>query len=101
MESFKLIPGSDHQGEDPIVVQKGERIELCATSLDNGIGSGHGLGIPQFGVNIGPVAKDETKCATFTADEAGEFDMLCTIQCSQPGAGGGHSNMRGTFIVEE
>lgn len=95
-ESFKFTPGT----EEPLVVQQGQTIELTATAVDNGIGQGHGLGIPAFDVNLAPVFTDEPKTTTFVADEAGEFDMLCTIQCSQPNAGEGHSNMTGTFIVE-
>lgn len=96
-DSFSFTPGSD----EPIVVQQGETIEMTATALDNGIGQGHGLGIIGYpDATLEPLYKDEEKTTTFVADEAGEFQMYCTIQCSQPNAGQGHSNMLGTFIVE-
>lgn len=96
MRSFEFEPGSD----DPIVVQQGQTIKLCTTSEDDGIGAGHGLGIPAYDVNLAPVVEGVEKCTTFTADEAGEFRIECTVQCSQPGAGSGHEDMIGTFIVE-
>ena len=101
MESFKLIPGSTHKGEDPLVVQQGQTIRLRATATDNGLGSGHGLAIDAFGVNLAPVTKDQEQTATFTAEEAGEYEMYCSVQCSQPGAGSGHEGMTGTLVVEE
>jgi heme/copper-type cytochrome/quinol oxidase subunit 2 len=96
MSSFKFEPGS----EEPIVVSQGDTVKLCCTAEDNGIGAGHGLGIPAYDVNVAPVTTEDEKCTEFAADEAGEFRMQCTIQCSQPGAGGGHKDMVGTFIVE-
>jgi cytochrome c oxidase subunit 2 len=100
MESFKLIPGSTHKGEDPLVVQQGDTIRLRATATDNGLGSGHGLAIDAFGVNLVPVRTEQSQTTTFTADEAGEYEMYCSIQCSQPGAGSGHESMTGTLVVE-
>lgn len=90
-------------GWDPseIEVARGEAIELVVSVEDDGIGDGHGLAIPAFDVGIAPIYPDQSESAVFVADEVGEFQMLCSVQCSQPGAGTGHEQMIGSFTVTE
>lgn len=95
-ESFTFTPGTD----EPLTLKAGETVKLTATAKDDGIGQGHGLGIPKLDVDLQPLYPDEPKSIIFTPAEPGEYTMLCTIQCSQPGAGSGHSDMVGTVVVE-
>ena len=74
---------------DPIVVKKGERVRLIATSTD----VTHGLGIEDLGINL-ELAPGEESRAEFTAEKAGEFHIHCTVYC-----GSGHRGMHGTLRV--
>jgi cytochrome c oxidase subunit 2 len=75
---------------EPIVVKKGERIRLVATSTD----VTHGIAISEYKVNLViPVGK--TVSQEFTADKEGRFPTHCSVFC-----GPGHGKMRGTFIVK-
>jgi cytochrome c oxidase subunit 2 len=70
-----------------ITVKKGTSVTL---TLENKEGF-HGLGIPGYDINL-----KGGESQTFVADEAGEFEFACTIQC-----GAGHSTMLGKLIVTE
>ncbi len=74
-----------------IVVKKGDRVRLTATSRD----VPHGVFIKEYGVNV-KVEKGKEEVVTFTADKAGEFPILCSFYC-----GVGHHRMRATLVVEE
>jgi len=85
MSQFSFSP-------DTITVKKGEKVKITVTSKD----VTHSLLIPEFNVNSGPVAKDQSGAVEFTADKAGAFDFRCATVC-----GVGHKDMKGTLIVEE
>lgn len=76
---------------DPIAARLGEKVRLVVTSTD----VVHGLSIPDYGINIS-LPEKEAVSAEFVADKAGVFHIFCSIYC-----GTGHSNMRGTLIVQE
>jgi cytochrome c oxidase subunit 2 len=75
---------------DTITVNKGDRVVLSIRSVD----VTHGISIPDFGVNerLEPGKVTEVE---FVADKTGTFSFVCSVFC-----GAGHSNMRGTLIVE-
>ena len=74
---------------DPIVVKKGEKVRLIATSTD----VTHGLGIEDLEINL-ELAPGEESRAEFTPETAGEFHIHCTVYC-----GSGHGDMHGTLRV--
>lgn len=76
-----------------ITVDKGDKVKLTITSIDSGVGSGHGFFLSSFGINE-RLTKDNTVTVEFVADKVGSFTFFCNIFC-----GSGHSSMRGTLIV--
>ena len=74
-----------------IEVQVGEPVRLMVKSADGP----HGFEIKRFRISrelargAAPVAID------FTADEAGEFPILCSLFCGE-----GHEDMKGTLVVQ-
>lgn len=75
---------------EPIVVKKGERVRLVATSTD----VTHGIAIPEFKINL-VIPTGKTSSIEFTADKEGTFRTHCSVFC-----GLGHGKMRGTFVVK-
>ncbi|MEE8401578.1 MAG: cupredoxin domain-containing protein [Candidatus Hydrothermarchaeaceae archaeon] len=75
-----------------ITVKKGDTVKLKILSND----VTHGLIIPQFNVNTGPIQVGKVKTVEFTADKAGSFIFYCSVLCS-----GEHHLMKGTLIVED
>ncbi len=75
---------------DTITVNKGDTVILNVESID----VNHGISIPQFGVgeSLSPGKKVTVE---FVADKAGTFSFYCSVYCGE-----GHSNMKGTLIVE-
>jgi cytochrome c oxidase subunit 2 len=69
-----------------IHVKKGDNVKITLTSDDGG----HGFTIPDYNVTI-----NGNGSAEFTADKAGTFEFHCSVMC-----GSGHSQMKGTLIVE-
>lgn len=84
MKQFSFTPHT-------ITVQKGDTVRLTLTSKD----VSHGFAIDEFGINSGPVAKNQQKTVEFIANKAGTFTFRCSVVC-----GSGHSSMKGTLIVE-
>lgn len=76
---------------EPIVVKKGERVRLVATSTD----VTHGIAIPEYKVNLA-IPAGKTASAEFSADKEGSFPTHCSVFC-----GLGHGKMRGTFVVNQ
>jgi len=74
-----------------ITVKKGDLVKLKITSLD----VTHGFSLPDFNVNANLEPGKETT-VEFTADKAGSFTFFCSVFC-----GSGHSEMKGTLVVEE
>ncbi len=84
MEKFTFTPST-------ITVNKGDTVKLTITSLD----VTHGVVIPEFNINV-QAKKGETETVEFIADKAGTFTFYCAVYC-----GSGHSEMKGTLIVNE
>lgn len=76
---------------DQIIVNKGERIKLSIKSID----VAHGFSLPDFDINT-RLEPGETKVVEFIANKAGTFSFFCSVYC-----GSGHSDMKGTLIVNE
>ncbi len=75
---------------DPIVVKKGEKVRLVASSLD----VAHGISIPEFNFNLSIPAGKES-AAEFSADKEGTFTSYCSVYC-----GTGHGKMQGKLVVK-
>ena len=58
------------------------------------VDKGHGFALPDFGVSVGRLTNGESETVEFVADKTGSFSFFCTVVC-----GSGHSQMRGTLIV--
>ncbi len=75
---------------DPIVVKKGEKVRVIASSTD----VTHGISIPEFKLNLTiPAGKEST--AEFSADKEGTFTAYCSVYC-----GTGHGKMQGKLMVK-
>ena len=53
----------------------------------------HGFSLPDFSINS-RLNPGQTTTVEFTADKTGTFTFFCSVQCGE-----GHSNMKGTLIV--
>ncbi|HLD02098.1 MAG TPA: cupredoxin domain-containing protein [Candidatus Nanoarchaeia archaeon] len=75
---------------DPIMMKAGEKyiIELTAVDVP------HGFLVPDLGVNV-RVTPGEVKRVSVIPQEAGTYEVKCHVYCGE-----GHSNMKGTIIVE-
>lgn len=82
-KQWEFVPGT-------IRVKKGEKVRLVVTSAD----AVHGIMLSEYNINKS-VKPGETVTIEFTADKAGTFAMICSVQC-----GAGHADMRGQLIVE-
>ena len=89
--------GAEHHLLDPatITVQKGDHIVLIVTNKDQS--DTHGLGIPDLGLDTGPLGPGQTSKLEFNADTAGTFK----IRCSVPGCAPDHAQMIGQLIVTQ
>jgi len=82
VKQWEFIPST-------ITVNQGDTVRLFIRSID----VTHGFGLPEFGVSARLSPGRET-IVDFVADKRGTYSFLCTVSC-----GAGHSNMRGTLIV--
>lgn len=79
-----------------IVVKKGEKIKLFIASEDAPHGFEiEGFTIPNWNIDK-PIIKGKVSVIEFTPNEAGSWEMVCTVYC-----GPGHNGMKGKFIVRE
>ena len=79
-----------------VVLKKGEKSRLIVQTTDVQHGfEVEGLEIPDWDIDT-IIKKGDTRIIEFTPDEAGAWDMVCTVYC-----GPGHNGMRGKFIVRE
>jgi cytochrome c oxidase subunit 2 len=74
-----------------ITAKKGETITLRIRAQD----VDHGFSMPPFVPNL-VLAPGVTQEVTFTVNQAGTFDYVCTVVC-----GTGHTSMRGRMTVTE
>jgi heme/copper-type cytochrome/quinol oxidase subunit 2 len=77
-----------------IEVNGGDTVRLKITSLDDGVGDGHGLGILEFGMSE-VIRADQTVIFEFVADRTGTFTFFCSRYC-----GAGHGDMTGLLVVK-
>lgn len=73
-----------------IEVNLGDKVELHMTSSEGT----HGIAFLEFGVSE-TLREGGDVHAEFIADKTGTFNFMCTVPC-----GGGHSGMRGLFVVK-
>jgi len=73
-----------------VKINKGDTVKLTVTSAEGT----HGFAMPDFNINLAPIAPGDVKTATFVADKSGTFTYFCNVPC-----GPGHSSMRGTLTV--
>ncbi|MBI2676099.1 MAG: cupredoxin domain-containing protein [Candidatus Aenigmarchaeota archaeon] len=95
LREFKVTAKNWAFEPDTLEAVKGDRVRITITSLDDGIGSGHGFALPDFNVNKA-FKKGETVQVEFVADKAGEFRFFCSVFC-----GSGHGTMAGKLVVKE
>lgn len=69
-------------------VKKGQPVQIVFESVQGN----HGVMIPALNVDL----DSQTTTATVTPQEAGQFDIACSIMC-----GSGHSTMVAKLIVDE
>lgn len=86
---YEFTPGS----EEPIRVEAGETVGLAFTSVDNGYEGGHGLAIPEYDIDLRAQIRG-VDSTTFVAETVGEFELFCSVYCSE-----GHHGMTGTIEV--
>lgn len=93
----QLISEFYHWEPDVIVVGKGDTVILNVT---NPRGTIHGLEIPAFGINTGPLdPKGGTATVEFVADKAGTYSYNCSTPPEEGVCNAGHKFMTGTIIV--
>jgi cytochrome c oxidase subunit II len=74
---------------DVIVVRTGENVKLDVTSSD----VTNGFSLPAYGINKN-INLGKTEVITFTAKEAGDFPISCSVFC-----GSGHMSMKAKLVV--
>ena len=74
-----------------ITVKQGEDITLHLM----GIEGDHGIAIPGLGINQ-TMAQGEHSMVQIPTDTPGTYEFFCNVPC-----GVGHSDMRGTIVIEE
>jgi cytochrome c oxidase subunit 2 len=74
----------------PAEINKGDIVRIRLRNQDGM----HGLAIPAFDIDSGPIAPGEETTLEFIADKSGSFDYYCNVPC-----GSGHSNMKGKLVV--
>ena len=81
---------------DTIVVKKGEKIRFIVETIDVQHGFElEGIVIPGWDPDKA-IKKGGKTILEINADEAGAWDLVCTIYC-----GPGHTGMKGKYIVRE
>jgi len=76
---------------DTITVKQGEHVKLVL-HVEKGF---HGFALPAFGISNKTLSQGSTVEVEFVADQKGSFPFFCNVSC-----GSGHSEMRGTLVVE-
>lgn len=83
-KQFEFVPST-------ITVTQGDRVKLLISSSD----VQHGFSLPEFNVNK-TINPGSPVVVEFVADKTGTFTFSCSVFCGE-----GHSEMQGTFIVQE
>jgi nitrous-oxide reductase len=79
---------------DVIRVNKGDKVVIHVTNIEQTRDELHGLAINEYNINI-VVDPGETKTVTFTAKKGGVFAFYCTNFCSAL-----HQEMQGYMLVK-
>ncbi|MFT4920912.1 MAG: nitrous-oxide reductase [Haloarculaceae archaeon] len=90
----KLSAKRSEYGMTDFTVQEGDEVRLTVTNIEGVADMIHGLALPEHDVHLA-VAPQDTREATFTADEPGVYWIYCTYFCSAL-----HLEMRSRMIVE-
>ncbi|MEK7728520.1 MAG: Sec-dependent nitrous-oxide reductase [candidate division KSB1 bacterium] len=77
-----------------IEVNKGDKVTIYLTNIEQTTDELHGLGINEYNINI-VADPGETKVIEFTADKAGVYPFYCTNFCSAL-----HQEMQGYLLVK-
>ena len=91
------IIGSQYSwSPENVILKKGEKARLIVQTTDVQHGFEiEGLQIPNWDPDT-IIKRGDKRIIEFTPDEAGVWDMVCTVYC-----GPGHGEMKGKFIVRE
>jgi nitrous-oxide reductase len=79
---------------DVIRVNKGDKVTIHITNIEQTRDELHGLGINDYNINV-VIDPGETKTVTFTAKKGGVFAFYCTNFCSAL-----HQEMQGYMLVK-
>ena len=79
---------------DVIRVNKGDKVIVHVTNIEQTRDELHGFGINEYNINM-VIDPGETKTVTFTAEKDGVFAYYCTNFCSAL-----HQEMQGYFLVK-
>ncbi|PIN74862.1 cytochrome C oxidase subunit II [Candidatus Woesearchaeota archaeon CG10_big_fil_rev_8_21_14_0_10_37_12] len=77
--------------QENVVINKGDTVRIKVTSSE-GI---HGLKLPEFDIETGPISPGQEETVEFVADKTGTFEYKCNVPC-----GPGHREMKGKITVE-
>lgn len=77
-----------------IEVNKGDKVTIYMTNIEQTTDELHGLGINEYNINV-VIDPGETKVIEFVADKAGVFPFYCTNFCSAL-----HQEMQGYMLVK-
>ena len=73
-------------------VSYGTEVTILIRNIDTAT---HGFAIPQLNIAAREIKAGEAKTITFTPNQRGTFDFMCTVWCSDR-----HLEMRGKITVE-
>jgi nitrous-oxide reductase len=90
----KLSSKRSEYGMTEFSVQEGDEVRMSVTNIEGVPDIVHGVAVPEYDVHLA-VSPQDTREATFTADEPGVYWIYCTYFCSAL-----HLEMRSRMIVE-
>ncbi len=90
-----ITASGDALTPEMIRVRQNDRVRIDLVAADNGNGIGYTLEIEAYGGTTKPALVERPQSATFTADEAGTFELRSPVLC-----GPGRPEIRGRMIVE-
>lgn len=88
--TVEIEAGSYYYSPEVVRVNQGDTVRLVMNSVD----MMHDLNIDELGVNIPVTSAGNTSEVTFVADQAGEFEMYCSVSNHRT------QGQIGTLIVE-
>jgi nitrous-oxide reductase len=93
VEVFMVLVRSSFE-PNKIEVNKGDKVTIHMTNIEQTTDELHGLGILEYNINV-VVDPGETKTIEFTADKPGVYAYYCTNFCSAL-----HQEMQGYMLVK-